>query len=112
MPRECQGLYGSMWQSIVRLTDILSRFCGLVVQAHRPDTHKPGPKSRFPESVPPSLTDISRKTPFIFKGDPGRPRVSIPAKITPISLHQHIKTTTLGYCLICRNFEGIQKAQI
>ena len=47
--------------------------------------HKPGPKPRFPESAPSNLTDISRETPFIFKGDPGRPRVSIPAKITPIS---------------------------
>src|SRR5271170_536541 len=74
--------------------------------------HKPGPKPRFPESIPPNFTDISRKTPFIFKGDPGRPRVSIPAKIIPISLHQHIKIITLGYYLICRNSEGIQKAQI
>ena len=65
--------------------------------------HQPGPKPRFQEPTPPSLTDLSRKTPFIFKGDPGRPRVSIPAKITPISRHQHIKTTTRGYCLICRN---------
>jgi hypothetical protein len=74
--------------------------------------HKPGPKPRFPESLSSNFTDISRKTPFIFKGDSGRPRVFIPAKITPISLHQHIKTTTLGYCLICRNSEEIQKAQI
>jgi hypothetical protein len=37
-PRECQGLYGSMWQSIVRLIGILSRFGGLVVQGHRPGT--------------------------------------------------------------------------
>jgi hypothetical protein len=58
--------------------------------------YKPGPKPRFPESASPDLTDISRKTPFIFKGDPGHPRVSIPAKITPISLHQHIKTTIRG----------------
>jgi hypothetical protein len=74
--------------------------------------HKSGPKPRFPESTPQSLTDISRKTPFIFKGDSGRPRVSIPAKITPISQHQHIKTTTGGHCLICRNSEEIQNAQI
>ena len=38
--------------------------------------------------------------------------MSIPAKITPISQHQHIKTTTLGYCLVCRNSEETQKAQI
>ena len=74
--------------------------------------HKSGPKSQFPESLSPNLIDISRKTPFIFKGDPGRPRVSIPAKITSISRHQHIKTTTKGWCLVCRNSEGIQIAQI
>jgi hypothetical protein len=74
--------------------------------------HKPGPKLRFPEPASPSLTDLSRKTPFIFKGDSGRPRTSIPAKITPISRHQHIKTTTHGYCLVCRNSEKVQNAQI
>jgi len=74
--------------------------------------HKPGPKSRFPEPIPPSLTDLSRKTPFIFKGDPGRPRTSIPAKITPFSLHQHIKTTTKGWCLICRNSDKIENRKI
>jgi hypothetical protein len=74
--------------------------------------HKPGPKSRFPEPIPQSLTDISQKTPFIFKGDPGRPRVSIPAKITPISRHHHIKTTTNGYCIICRNSKEVQNNQI
>ena len=73
--------------------------------------HKSGPKPRFPESTPQSLTDISQKTPFVFKGDLGRPRVSIPAKITPISRHQHIKTTTRGWCLICRNSEETQTAQ-
>ena len=72
--------------------------------------HNSGLKPRFPESTPQSLTDISRKTPFIFKGDPGRPRVSIPAKITPISRHQHIKTTIRGYYLIYRNSEGTQTA--
>src|SRR5436190_23075599 len=56
--------------------------------------HKSGPKPRFPESAPSNLTDLSRKTLFIFKGDSGRPRTFIPAKITSISLHQHIKTTT------------------
>ena len=73
--------------------------------------HKSGPKPRFPEPAPPSLTDLSRKTPFIFKGDPGRPRVSIPAKITPISRHYHIKTTTNGHCLIYRNSNEVQIAQ-
>jgi rubredoxin len=56
--------------------------------------HQSGPKSQFPEPI--SQTDISQKTPFVFKGDSGRPRTSIPAKITPFSLHQHIKTTTKG----------------
>jgi hypothetical protein len=65
--------------------------------------HKSGPKPQFPEPIFQSLTDISRKIPFVFKGDPGRPKTSIPAQITPIFRHQHIKTTTLGWCLICRN---------
>jgi hypothetical protein len=54
--------------------------------------YKPGPKPRFLELAPPNLADISRETLFIFKGDPGRPRVFIPAKIIFISLYQHIKT--------------------
>ena len=29
-----------------------------------------------------------------------------------ISQHQHIKITTDGHCLICRNFEEIQNIQI
>jgi hypothetical protein len=74
--------------------------------------HQPGPKPRFQEPISSSLTNLSRETPFIFKGDPGRPRVSIPAKITPISQHHHIKTTTRGHCLICRNSERTQTAQI
>jgi hypothetical protein len=41
--------------------------------------HKSGPKPQFPEPIFQSLTDISRKTPFVFKGDPGRPKTSIPA---------------------------------
>jgi hypothetical protein len=49
--------------------------------------HKPGPKPRFPESAPPNLTDMSRKTPFIFKKDSGRPPISIPVNITPLSRH-------------------------
>jgi hypothetical protein len=40
---------------------------------------------------------------LVFKGDPGRPRISIPAKITPISYHHHIKSTTRGRCLVYRN---------
>ena len=55
--------------------------------------HKSGPKPQFPKPIFQSLINISRKTPFIFKGDPGRPRTSILAKIIPFSLHQHIKTT-------------------
>ena len=75
-------------------------------------SYKPGLKSQFSEPISQSLADISRKTPFVFKGDSGRPRISIPAKVTPISFHQHIKITTGGYCLICRNSKEIQKAQI
>jgi rubredoxin len=74
--------------------------------------HKSGPKPQFSEPISQSLTDISRKTPFIFKGDSGRPRTSIPAKITPISRHQHIKTTTDGWCLICRNSNKIKDKRI
>ena len=74
--------------------------------------HKPGPKPRFSELIPSNLTNIFQGTPFIFKGDPGRPRVSIPAKITPIFQHHHIKTTTRGFCLICRNSKGTQTAQM
>jgi hypothetical protein len=74
--------------------------------------HKPGPKTRFPEPISQKLTDISQKIPFIFKGDPGRPRTSIPAKITPISRHQHIKTTTRGHCLICRNSNKAENTRI
>jgi hypothetical protein len=40
---------------------------------------------------------------LVFKGDPGRPRISIPTKITPISYHHHIKSTTRGRCLVYRN---------
>jgi hypothetical protein len=32
--------------------------------------------------------------------------------LTPISRHQHIKTTTHGHCLICRNSEEVQNTQI
>ena len=71
--------------------------------------HKTG---RKPKETPLDFINLSRKTPLIFKGDSGRPRTSIPAKITPISRHQHIKTTTRGYCLICRNSKEVQKAQL
>jgi rubredoxin len=72
--------------------------------------HKSGRKSIKDTSL--DLTDLSQKTPFVFKGDSGRPRTSIPVKITSISQHQHIKTTTQGYCLICRNSEKVQGMQI
>ena len=49
---------------------------------------------RKPKEISLDFTNLSRKTPLVFKGDSGRPRTSIPAKITPISQHQHIKTTT------------------
>ena len=74
--------------------------------------HKAGRKSQYSESATSNLTYLSQKTPFVFKGDSGRPRISIPTKVTPISFHQHIKTTTGGYCLICKNSKEIQKAQI
>src|SRR5437762_2296102 len=74
--------------------------------------HKSGPKPQFPKSTSSDFTNISQETPFIFKGNPGRPRVSIPAKITPISRYQHIKTTTRGWCLICRDSEEIHRTQI
>ena len=54
-------------------------------------SHKPGPNPRFPESASLSLQKLSQQAPFIFKGDSGRPRTSIPAKITPISQHYYIK---------------------
>ena len=56
--------------------------------------HKSDLKSRFSESISSNLTNIFQGTPFIFKGDHERPRVSISAKITPISQHHHIKTIT------------------
>jgi hypothetical protein len=49
--------------------------------------HKAGRKPRYSKPASSNITDLSRETPFIFKGDSGRPRTSIPAKITPISLH-------------------------
>src|SRR5436190_19690743 len=50
-----------------------------------------------------NLTDLSQKNPLVFKRDSGRPQISILAKITPISYHHHIKSTTRGRCLIYRN---------
>jgi hypothetical protein len=47
--------------------------------------HKAGWKPQFTKPAHQNLTEISQETPFIFKGDPGRPRTSIPAKITPIA---------------------------
>ena len=70
--------------------------------------HKSGRKSIKDTSL--DLTDLSQKTPFVFKGDSGRPRTSILVKITPISRYQHIKTITRGWCLIYRNSEEIQTA--
>src|SRR2546423_1361710 len=67
--------------------------------------HKTG---RKPKETPLDFTNLSRKTPLVFKRDSGRPRIFIPAKITPISRHQHIKITIYGYCLICRNSKEIQ----
>ena len=74
--------------------------------------YKAGRKSQYTEPASPNLANISRETPFIFKGDPGRPRVSIPAKITPISLYQYIKTITRGHYLICRNSNKAENTRI
>jgi hypothetical protein len=74
--------------------------------------HKAGRKPLFTKATPLDLTNLSRKTPLIFKGDSRRPRISIPAKITPISQHQHIKTTTRGWYLICRNSNKIENKRI
>jgi hypothetical protein len=71
--------------------------------------HKTG---RKPKETPLDFTNLSRKNPLVFKGDPGRPQTSISAKITPISRHQHIKTTTRGYCLICRTSTEIENKRI
>jgi hypothetical protein len=72
--------------------------------------YKAGQKPRYSEPASSDFTDLSRKTHFIFKGDPGRPQTSIPAKITPISLYKHIKIIIRGYYLICRNLIEIQSA--
>jgi hypothetical protein len=41
--------------------------------------------SRKPKETSLDFINLSRKTPLVFKGDSGRPRTSISAKITPIS---------------------------
>ena len=74
--------------------------------------HKAGRKPQSTKETPLDLTELSRKPPLVFKGDPGRSRTSIPAKITSFSRHQHIKTTTHGYCLIYRNSEEVQNTKI
>jgi hypothetical protein len=76
------------------------------------ETHIPGRKPQYSKKPSINLSTQSLATPFIFKGNPGRPPTSIPAKITPISRHHHIKTTTNGWCLICRNSNEVQKAQV
>ena len=58
--------------------------------------HKAGRKPSSTIVTPLNLTSLSRKTPLILKGDSGRPRTSISAKITPISQHQHIKIIIRG----------------
>ena len=68
--------------------------------------HKPGRKSAKDTSL--NLTDLSQKTPFIFKGDSGYPQTSISAKIMPISQHHHIKIITQGHYIIYKNSEEIQ----
>src|SRR5271170_4653919 len=73
--------------------------------------YKAGRKPQYEELAPPDLTDLSRETPFTFKGDHRRPRTSISAKVTPISRYNHIKTITAGYCLICRNSIDVQRAR-
>jgi hypothetical protein len=74
--------------------------------------YKAGRKPRYSKPASLNITDLSRETPFIFKGDSGRPRISIPAKITPISLYQYIKIIIRGYCLICRTFTELEDKRI
>src|SRR5438046_6652618 len=72
----------------------------------------PHKTSRKPKETPLDFINLSRKTPLVFKGDSGRPRTSISAKITPISRHQHIKIIISGHCLICRNSNKIEGKRI
>jgi hypothetical protein len=76
------------------------------------ETHISGRKPQYSKKSSINLSTQSLVIPFIFKGNPGRPSISIPAKITPISRHHHIKPITNGHCLICRNSNKVQKAQI
>jgi hypothetical protein len=69
--------------------------------------HKAGRKPRYTESATSNLTELSRETLFIFKGDSRHPRVSILAKITPISQHYYIKTIIRSYYLIYRNSKKV-----
>jgi hypothetical protein len=74
--------------------------------------HKAGRKPRYLKPASSNITDLSRETSFIFKGDSGRPRTSILAKITPISLHQYIKIIIRGYYFICRTFIELEDKRI
>jgi hypothetical protein len=57
--------------------------------------YKSGLKPRFSELNPSNLINIFQRTLFIFKGDSRRPRISILAKISPISQHHYIKIRAL-----------------
>src|SRR5438045_9754558 len=72
----------------------------------------PHKTSRKPKEIPLDFINLSRKTPLVFKKDSRRPRTSIPAKITPISRHQHIKIIISGHYLICKNSNKIESKRI
>ena len=74
--------------------------------------HKTNRKPQYLELVSLNLTNLSRETPFIFKGDPGYPRTSILAKVILISFHKYIKIIIYNYYLICRNSTEVQTAQL
>ena len=74
--------------------------------------HKSDLKWQFSRFISQSLINISQKTSFIFKRNFKHSWISISAKIMPISWHQHIKTTTRGHCLICRNSNKIENKKI
>jgi hypothetical protein len=69
--------------------------------------YKAGRKSLFMKEIPLNLTNLPRKTPLVFKGDSGRPRVFIPIKIILISRYYYIKIIIRGWYLICRDSKGI-----
>jgi len=73
--------------------------------------YKASRKPQYLKLVPLNLTDLFRDTPFIFKGDPGRPRAFIQTKVTPISRHKHIKIITASYYLIYRNSIEVQRVK-